>query len=121
MRLRCLDQNPTVSGVVLQNLTYTWDALGNQTSRRDQGVLSAANNTYKDLKQNFCYDGLNRLIKTHENSLNGSCSMTVAQGKTGTDLFFKGVSDATEGESDRTELPASYCAAGPQSKCGFYK
>lgn len=69
-----------IAGVhTLQDLSYTWDVLGNQASRRDQGLISVASNTYRDLKQSFCYDGLNRLIKTHQGSLSGGCSLTPPQ------------------------------------------
>lgn len=71
-----LNQTVTSGLYSLQNLSYTWDVLGNQRSRRDQGLISATGNTYRDLKQSFCYDDLNRLIKTHQGVLNGSCSMT---------------------------------------------
>jgi RHS repeat-associated protein len=67
-----LTQTANIVTTTLQNLAYTWDLLGNQKSRQDQGLG-------KNLQQSFCYDGLNRLIKTNEASLNGSCSMTAAQ------------------------------------------
>jgi len=74
-----LNQTVVAGGGSLQNLSYTWDVLGNQVSRRDQGLASAATNTYRDLQQRFCYDGLNRLIKTYRDSLAGSCAMGEAQ------------------------------------------
>lgn len=73
-----LNQTVTVGMLTLQNLSYTWDVLGNQTSRRDQGLISESGNTYRDLKQSFCYDGLNRLIKTYQGALGGSCSIAPA-------------------------------------------
>jgi RHS repeat-associated protein len=74
------DQTTTnVLGVTLQSLAYTWDALGNQTSRWDRGIQNPSTNTYKNLQQSFCYDSLNRLIKTNQGSLNGSCTGTQDQ------------------------------------------
>jgi len=74
-----LNQSAVAGAYTLQNLSYTWDVLGNQTSRRDRGLISTASNTYRDVQQRFCYDGLNRLIKTYQGSLSGSCGMSAAQ------------------------------------------
>ena len=68
-----LNQKAVIGTLTLQNLSYNWDVLGNQTSRWDRGLISAANNTYKNLQQSFCYDSLNRLAKTYDGTLNGAC------------------------------------------------
>jgi len=82
-----LSQTVTAGLNTLQNLNYTWDVLGNQRSRRDRGLAATNPTTYRDLKQSFCYDGLNRLIKTHQNTLSGSCSLTPAQQDQQYDVF----------------------------------
>jgi len=74
-----LNQTVTIGAYALQNLSYAWDVLGNQKSRRDQGLVSVSSNSYRDLQQSFCYDGLNRLIKTHQGSLTGGCSLAPTQ------------------------------------------
>ena len=76
-----LSQTATnVLNVTLQKLDYTWDKLGNQKSRTDNGAISATNTAAKGLTQSFCYDGLNRLIKTAQNnSLSGSCSVAASE------------------------------------------
>ena len=33
----------------------------------------------KNLRESFCYDGLNRLIKSHSGDLNGTCALNTAQ------------------------------------------
>lgn len=72
-----LEQTALLGKTSLQNLVYTWDALGNPVSRWDRGVLAPAGR--RDLRQSFCYDGLNRLLKTHQDSLNGSCALNASQ------------------------------------------
>jgi hypothetical protein len=50
-----------------QDLSMTYDVLGNLKSRRDQRESL-------DLRESFCYDGLNRLVKQHGGTLAGSCA-----------------------------------------------
>jgi hypothetical protein len=50
-----------------QNLSRSYDVLGNLKSRRDQRESL-------DLRESFCYDGLNRLVKQHGGTLTGSCA-----------------------------------------------
>lgn len=50
-----------------QDLSMTYDLVGNLTSRRDQ------RESY-DLKESFCYDNLNRLIKTQAGTVSGACA-----------------------------------------------
>ncbi|MFA0812638.1 FG-GAP-like repeat-containing protein [Microbulbifer epialgicus] len=65
---RLLNQTSTVLGTFgIQNITYQWDTLGNLTSRHNQSGS-------KKLRESFCYDNLNRLIKTHVGNSNYSCS-----------------------------------------------
>ncbi len=65
---RLTNQTSTVLGTFgIQNINYQWDTLGNLTSRHNQSGK-------KDLRESFCYDELNRLIKTHVGSSNVNCS-----------------------------------------------
>ncbi|WP_444910107.1 FG-GAP-like repeat-containing protein [Microbulbifer sp. TRSA005] len=65
---RLLNQTSTVLGTFgIQNITYQWDTLGNLSSRHNQSGS-------KNLRESFCYDSLNRLIKTHIGSSNYNCS-----------------------------------------------
>ncbi|OZY85574.1 hypothetical protein CBP51_00530 [Cellvibrio mixtus] len=61
----------------IQNVTYEWDSVGNLRSRWNQSgnVASAGSTAKKDLRESFCYDNLNRLIKSHGGSLVGSCAL----------------------------------------------
>lgn len=80
---RLTNQNTSLAGVVIpiQNVTYTWDSLGNLSSRWNQsGNLTASGSTArKDLRESFCYDGLNRLIKSHAGNLSGGCNLSPDQ------------------------------------------
>ncbi|WP_444938962.1 FG-GAP-like repeat-containing protein [Microbulbifer sp. JMSA002] len=65
---RLTKQTSTVLGTFgIQDISYQWDTLGNLTSRHNQSGS-------KDLRESFCYDKLNRLIKTHIGSSNVNCS-----------------------------------------------
>ncbi|WP_444904605.1 FG-GAP-like repeat-containing protein [Microbulbifer sp. CnH-101-E] len=65
---RLTKQTSTVLGAFgIQDISYQWDTLGNLTSRHNQSGS-------KDLRESFCYDKLNRLIKTHKGSSNVNCS-----------------------------------------------
>ncbi|WP_445357512.1 FG-GAP-like repeat-containing protein [Microbulbifer sp. ANSA002] len=65
---RLLNQTSSVLGTFgIQNITYQWDTLGNLSSRHNQSGS-------KNLRESFCYDSLNRLIKTHIGSSNYNCS-----------------------------------------------
>ena len=61
----------------VQDIGYEWDAVGNLTYRHNQSAL-ADGSGHKNLQESFCYDGLNRLIKTHRGSLNGTCNLAPA-------------------------------------------
>lgn len=65
----------------IQNVTYEWDSIGNLRSRWNQSgnVASAGSTAKKDLRESFCYDDLNRLIKSHANDLTGNCQLDPAQ------------------------------------------
>ncbi|AWF81645.1 hypothetical protein BTJ40_12865 [Microbulbifer sp. A4B17] len=65
---RLLNQTSTVLGTFgVQNITYQWDTLGNLVSRHNRS-------SSKNLRESFCYDNLNRLIKNHIGSSNYNCS-----------------------------------------------
>ncbi|WKD50396.1 FG-GAP-like repeat-containing protein [Microbulbifer spongiae] len=65
---RLLNQTSTVLGAFgIQNIGYQWDTLGNLTSRHNRSGS-------KNLRESFCYDDLNRLIKTHIGSNDINCS-----------------------------------------------
>src|SRR5690606_33059936 len=66
------------SWLPIQDITYDWDVLGNLKSRHNQSV-NEGNTAQKDLRESFCYDGLNRLIKSHQGTLNGSCALSASQ------------------------------------------
>jgi len=55
------------SGSAIQDLTYTWDLLGNLKTREDQSWLPGGMNA-RDLIETFAYDGLNRLQAVTLNS-----------------------------------------------------
>lgn len=79
---RLTNQTTSLAGALfgIQNVTYAWDKLGNLSSRHNQsGNLGANGSTArKNLQESFCYDGLNRLIKSHKGTLTGSCSISAA-------------------------------------------
>ncbi|GAA5442267.1 hypothetical protein Misp06_00441 [Microbulbifer sp. NBRC 101763] len=65
---RLLTQTSDVLGVFgVQNIRYSWDTLGNLKSRHNQSGS-------KDLRESFCYDALNRLVKSHIGSGDYNCS-----------------------------------------------
>jgi len=68
-----LSQSVAVGANKLQDLRYTWDILGNQKSRRDKGLVSVTSGAYRNLRQGFCYDNLNRLTKTIQGET-GTCA-----------------------------------------------
>src|SRR5690606_9682165 len=74
----------------VQELDYQWDALGNLTSRHNQSV-NAGGSGQKNLRESFCYDGLNRLIKSHQGSLSSSCSL----GNSDQDVTYDGLGNIT--------------------------
>ncbi len=69
---RLIGQRTGVLGLAsIQEISYQWDELGNLRSRHNQSAG-------KNLQESFCYDGLNRLIKSHQNTLQGGCSLSEA-------------------------------------------
>src|SRR5690606_21264845 len=74
----------------VQELDYQWDALGNLTSRHNQSV-NAGGSGQKNLRESFCYDGLNRLLKSHQGNLSGSCSLASAD----QDVTYDGLGNIT--------------------------
>jgi RHS repeat-associated protein len=77
---RLTNQTTTLAGALfgIQNVTYAWDKLGNLSSRHNQSGNLAPNGSTakKNLQESFCYDGLNRLIKSHQNTLSGNCNVS---------------------------------------------
>lgn len=69
------------AGIVsIQDIAYSWDTLGNLKYRHNRSsTADLSANKSKDLKESFCYDGLNRLIKSHVGTLSGSCSLVPDQ------------------------------------------
>lgn len=72
-------QKASVAGGMfpIQDVTYDWDAVGNLKSRWNQSS-NLARTGKKNLQESFCYDGLNRLIKSYMGTLTGSCSITTS-------------------------------------------
>jgi RHS repeat-associated protein len=74
---RMVEQVALANKTQLQKIAYGWDAVGNLIARRDRGALLPGGT--KNLQQSFCYDGLNRLLKTYNDTLNGSCTIDTAR------------------------------------------
>ncbi len=51
----------------IQHISYRWDLVGNLLSRHNQSSMrnSGNNSSNRNLQESFCYDSLNRLIKTN--------------------------------------------------------
>ena len=75
----------------VQDIGYQWDAVGNLKYRHNQSALSD-HSGHKDLRESFCYDGLNRLIKAHRGSLNGTCNLAPAD----QDVQYDGLGNITK-------------------------
>ncbi|ACE83005.1 RHS repeat domain-containing protein [Cellvibrio japonicus] len=73
------NQKSSLAGALLpiQDVSYEWDVVGNLKSRWNQSS-NIGRTARKNLQESFCYDGLNRLIKSYASTLVGSCSLTVA-------------------------------------------
>ena len=56
-------------------LAYQYDKLGNVTSQ----AIRRLDEARPVVEQSYCYDALNRLIKTHHGTLAGNCSMSGAE------------------------------------------
>ncbi|WP_444909758.1 FG-GAP-like repeat-containing protein [Microbulbifer sp. TRSA005] len=96
---RLTKQTSTVLGAFgIQDISYQWDTLGNLTSRHNQSGS-------KDLRESFCYDKLNRLIKTHIGNSNVNCSglstseQDIRYNAIGNITFKAGVGDYIYGEN----------------------
>ncbi|MFL0804271.1 MAG: FG-GAP-like repeat-containing protein [Agarilytica sp.] len=57
----------TPDASTIQFVTYEWDIVGNLQSRHNQNAVRVnnVNTQIRDLQESFCYDNLNRLIKTN--------------------------------------------------------
>lgn len=68
---RLLQQTSTVLDVFgIQRIDYEWDTLGNLISRENRSGAKSGN----PVRESFCYDSLNRLIKTHIGASNYNCA-----------------------------------------------
>lgn len=94
----------------IQDITYEWDELGNLRSRDNQSINSASGGR-KDLRESFCYDGLNRLVKSHRGRLNGSCSLSSAE----QDVRYDGMGNITWKDGVGNYTYANNSNAGPQA------
>ncbi len=74
----------------VQNIHYKWDSVGNLKYRDNQTPYKSNGGGTKNLKESFCYDGLNRLIKTVSGvaSASPNCSGAV-------DVFYDGLGNIT--------------------------
>ena len=74
---RLTNQKATVAGLSfgqVQDIDYQWDTVGNLVYRHNRSTKVDASG-YKDQKESFCYDGLNRLIKTNIGTTStGACT-----------------------------------------------
>jgi RHS repeat-associated protein len=61
-RLTTIQTGPTGNGSAVQNLSYTWDALGNLSLRQDLNAIVGG------LNESFTYDNLDRLATTAFNN-----------------------------------------------------
>src|SRR5690625_4282206 len=57
----------------IQDIAYEWDAVGNLKSRHNQSAY-ADQSDKKNLRESFCYDSLNRLIKANIGTTTAGCS-----------------------------------------------
>ncbi|MEO0442474.1 MAG: FG-GAP-like repeat-containing protein [Pseudomonadota bacterium] len=61
---RLTNQRTDVAGLnAIQDIQYRWDQVGNLRYRHNQSANTQGGQ--KNLQESFCYDGLNRLIKTN--------------------------------------------------------
>ena len=98
----------------VQHIRYGWDVLDNLSYRHNQSANGIENN---NLQESFCYDTLNRLVKTNLNTISTdncgdyqSGSMLMAQ-----DLVYNGHGNITAKRTGPNELLRSY-QYGPQSE-----
>lgn len=74
----------------VQNIHYKWDAVGNLKYRDNQTPFKSGGGGTKNLKESFCYDGLNRLIKTVTGVASTSPTCTGTQ-----DITYNGLGNIT--------------------------
>jgi len=78
-----MDLNPnTPDPLSVQFIEYEWDVLGNLTSRHNRSSAgdNGADSSIKNLQETFCYDNLNRLIKTKVGNPIGFDCANIASG-----------------------------------------
>ena len=63
-----------ITGTLMQDLTYTWDVMGNLITRKDTSRKPDA--TYRNLIETFAYDAVNRL--TRSSGIPGRADLTLA-------------------------------------------
>lgn len=74
-----LETQITTGGVTanpIQDLEYSWDKLGNLEYRINRGAKS--NTQARNMSEGFCYDGLNRLVKTTQGNISPACGPNVS-------------------------------------------
>ncbi|TVZ40630.1 RHS repeat-associated protein [Alteromonadaceae bacterium 2753L.S.0a.02] len=73
-----LKEKLAIAGMSTQSLYYEWDLVGNLKHRETMSNalgLSSANKMVED----FCYDSMNRLVKTYKNTTNAVCPNNSAE------------------------------------------
>lgn len=62
-----INLSETPDAFTIQHITYEWDIVGNLKSRKNQNSLrnNGGNSSNRNLGESFCYDSLNRLVKTN--------------------------------------------------------
>lgn len=78
-----LGNDPAADPFTIQHITYEWDIVGNLKSRHNQNSKreNGSNSTNLNSEESFCYDSLNRLVKTNigTTSQEGCNGLTSAQ------------------------------------------
>lgn len=66
------------AGSTIQSISYAWDSVGNLEARMTESVNYIDGSYNLSQQEDFCYDNLNRLIKTYKNNTNTSCTLNSA-------------------------------------------
>lgn len=79
----------------IQHISYEWDIVGNLKSRHNQSSMrdNGDNSINRNLEEHFCYDEMNRLIKTNIGSGNQDACSTLTQAQQ--DMQFDSVGNVT--------------------------
>lgn len=109
----------------IQDLTLTWDEVGNLDTRHEQG-LGDSETTPRNLKEEYRYDALNRLTD-YERIRDYSEWDSVSYDATG-NITYRATSTMSLADSDDSSMRYTYGAecgvsnsyAGPHAVCGIY-